>query len=167
MFLGEGPTAGSLEPTGKTATVGLGTTATVALALAILAVFCVLVATDLGGRAEVRRTTHTLASTQNSQTREAARLAATQAQMRATVAEVHSLEAAITQVQTSLATSNAAISATEQGLVSAGFDISALHTCLGGVTQALDQVGVGQRQGALSSLGSVSTSCDAAHPAAG
>ncbi len=87
--------------------------------------------------------------------------------MQATVTEVQSLEAAISQAKTSLATSNAAISSTEQGQVLAGFDISALHTCLGGVTQALDQIAVGQTQGALSSLGSVSTSCDAARPAAG
>jgi len=173
VFVGERPATGSLEPPRsgepleKTAPVTLGKTATVALALVILGVLCVLVATDLRGRAEVRRTTHTLASTHNSQARAAARLAATQAQMRATVIEVQSLEAGIAQAQTSLATTNAAISSTEQGLVLAGFDISALHTCLGGVTQALDQIAVGQTQGALASLGSVSTSCDAARPAAG
>lgn len=134
---------------------------------AVVVATCALFVTELRARAEVRRTTHELASTQNRQEQEQAHLLGTQAQMRSALSGLRTLEGSISQTQTSLATSNATISTLERGLVLDGFDISALNTCLGGVTQALDQVAVGQTKGALSSLGAVSTSCNAARPAAG
>jgi hypothetical protein len=73
----------------------------------------------------------------------------------------------VSQDGVSLDSTNAAISSTEQGLFFGGYDIAALDTCLGGVTQALDQAAVGQTSGALSSLGSVSGSCSAAKPGGG
>ncbi len=141
--------------------------AAVATALAVLSAAVALSVTDLRGRAEVRRTSHALLSTQQRQSQVRAHLVATQAQVSTTASELRALEASIAQDQTSLASSNTKISSIETGLVLGGFDISALNTCLGGVTQALDQVAVGQTKGALASLGSVSTSCNAAHPAAG
>ena len=145
----------------------LGKRMAVTITAVVVVATCVLLVTDLRARAEVRRTTHELVSTQNRQEQEQAGLSATQAQMSTALSEVRTLQRSISQTQTSLATSNAAISSSEKGLVLDGFDISALNTCLSGVTQALDQVAVGQTKGALSSLGAVSTSCNAARPAAG
>lgn len=136
--------------------------AALALTLAVLGAACVLLVTDLRARSEVRRATNAFTLEQVHLAQERAHLVGVQAQMRATASEVQTLEASISQTQTSLATSIAAVSSTERGLVYGGFDISALNTCLGGVTQALDQVAVGQTVGALSSLGAVSTSCNSA-----
>jgi uncharacterized protein YlxW (UPF0749 family) len=139
----------------------------VAITVAVVVATCALFVTDLRARAEMRRTTHELASTRNRQEQEQAHLVGTQAQMRTASSEVRILEGSISRSQTSLTTSNATISSLEKGLILDGFDISALNSCLGGVTQALDQVAVGQTKGALSSLGAVSMSCNAARPAAG
>jgi|GEM_PF-3156135 len=138
----------------------------ITLALAVVAAICVLLVTDLRGRAEVRSTTRALVSTHNRLEQEQANLHRTQAQMRTALSAARALDASITETQTSLAASNAATSSVERGLVFDGFDISALSTCLSGVTQALDQVAVGQTSGALSSLEAVSASCSAARPAA-
>jgi len=140
--------------------------ATVTLTLAVVAATCVLLVTDVRGRAEVRSTARALASTRNRLEQEQAHLHRTQAQMRTSLSQAQALETSISETQTSLAASNAAISSVDRGLVFDGFDISALNSCLSGVTQALDQVAVGQTSGALSSLGAVSTSCSAARPAA-
>lgn len=45
--------------------------------------------------------------------------------------------------------------------------ITALHTCLGGVEQALNALAVGQQSSALAELSSVSSSCSAAAAASG
>jgi hypothetical protein len=141
--------------------------ATAATALTFLAAASVVLVTDLRARSEVRRTTFASASTQARLEQRQTRLRVTQAQTRVSASDVQTLGAAISQTQTSLSTSNAAISSTERGLYFGGFDVAALNTCLSGVTQALDQVAVGQTTGALSSLGSVATSCNTARPAAG
>ena len=137
------------------------------LTLAVLGAGCVLLVTDLRARGEVSRATHALTSAQDRQRREQTRLVIAQGEIRTTVSELRTLEASISRTEVSLDSSNAAIASIERGLVFGGFDVSALNTCLGGVTQALDQVAVGQTQGALSSLGTVSPSCNAARPAAG
>ncbi len=123
--------------------------ATITLTLAVVAGISVLLVTDVRGRAEVRSTTGALASTHSRLEQEQAHLHSTQAQMRTALSQAWALEASISETQTSLAASNAAISAVDRGLVFDGFDISALNTCLSGVTQALDQVAVGQTSGAL------------------
>lgn len=128
---------------------------------------CLLLVTDFRARTEVRTASTAAASAQGQLDRAQTHLRITQAQTRVSTSDVRTLEASISQTQTALVTSSAAISSTERGLFFGGFDISALNTCLIGVTQALDQVAVGQTTGALSSLGSVSTSCNAARPAAG
>ena len=135
--------------------------------LAVLGAACVLLVTDLRARTEVRRATSALTATESHLSKAQAQLLSAQAQMKATASEVQALEASIAQTQTSLATSIAATASTERGIVYGGFDISALNTCLSGVTQALDQVAVGQTAGALSSLGAASTSCNSAKTGSG
>lgn len=138
-----------------------------AFTLAVLITACALLVTDLRARTEVRRVTSALTSTENHLSTAQAQLMSVQAQMKATAAEVQTLEASIVQTQSTLATSIAATASTERGIIYGGFDISALNTCLGGVTQALDQVAVGQTAGALSSLGAASSSCNSAKTGAG
>jgi capsule polysaccharide export protein KpsE/RkpR len=130
--------------------------------LAVVVVCCVLLVTDTRARAEVRRTTDASTSTETHLRQRQTDLHSAQGQTKATAVEIQTLETSILQVRTNLATSNAAISSTERGLFLGGIDIASLNTCLVGVTQALDQVAVGQTIGALSSLGSVSTSCNSA-----
>ncbi len=137
------------------------------VALAVLGAACALVVTDQRGRTEVRRTTDALTTAVNRQRQESGRLLSTRAQMRTTVSEARTLQMSISRTQASLATSNASISSVEKGLEFGGFNISELNTCLGGVTQALDQAAVGQTKGALSSLGAAAASCEAAKPGGG
>jgi septal ring factor EnvC (AmiA/AmiB activator) len=139
----------------------------VALLLVIVAVASVLVVTDLRGRAEGAVTTRALASTKALQQQRARDLLDTQQQIGSTAAEVQRLGTSISKTQASLATSSASFSSTERSLFFGGFDISALNSCLSGVTQALDQVAVGQTKGALASLRAVSTTCNSAKPPTG
>lgn len=136
----------------------------VAAALAVTAA-CVLVATDLNGRSQVRRTTSALTRTERNLAATRHNLRNTRNETDATTAQVQALQASISENQSSLSSTNASISQTEAGIFFGGFDISALTNCLGGVTQALDQVAVGKTQGAISSLSSVSKSCQSAKPA--
>jgi hypothetical protein len=137
------------------------------LTLAVLGSASALLVTDLRARTEGRRATSALTSAGTHLSQARTRLVGAQAQMRTTAAEVQALDGSIAQSQTSLAASVAAISSAERGLFYGGFDISALNTCLSGVTQALDQIAVGQTAGALSSLGAASTSCNSAKTGAG
>ncbi len=137
------------------------------LAVAVLGAACALFVSDQRGRSEVRRTSSALAAAENHQEGHQAHLQSTQAQVQGSVSEAQALQKSTARTQTSLTTTNASISSTESGLEFGGFDISELNTCLGGVTQALDQVAVGQTKGALSSLGAASASCEAAKPGGG
>jgi hypothetical protein len=136
--------------------------AAVAIAMGVLGLTSVLLTIDLRARSEVRRTTHWLSSTDARLTQEQGHLLSTQQQTQLAASQVRALLGSISQTQTSLNASNASIASTGKGLYFGGFDISALNVCLIGVTQALDQVAVGQTGGALSSLKAVSMTCDAA-----
>jgi hypothetical protein len=148
--------------------VGLGLPnkkmAAVALLLVVVAIASVLGVTDARGHAEVGVMSRASVSTEALQDQRAQDLLNTQEQIKSGTAEVRALGTSISRTRASLATSNAAISSTERGLFFGGFDISALNSCLSGVTQALDQVAVGQTKGALSSFRAVSTSCNSAKP---
>ena len=56
------------------------------------------------------------------------------------------------------------IQSAETGMFYDGVELSALDGCLGGVTQALDQIGVGQNAGGLASLNAVTPLCQSASP---
>ncbi len=89
-------------------------------------------------------------------------LRSTKGEIASTSAQVQALEASISQDQSSISGTNASFSQTELGIFYGGFDIADLTNCLGGVTQALNQIAVGQTQGAISSLSSVSKTCQSA-----
>lgn len=137
------------------------------VSLLLVALVCILTLTDQRGRAEVRRAAATLTSTQHHLGDLRVQLGSTRAEQSIAASEVQGLANSISLVQTTLANTNASIASTEQGIEVAGVDISELDTCLGGVTQALDQVGVGETQGAITSLNAVAQSCNAAKPSTG
>ncbi len=139
----------------------------VALVAAGLALGAFVVVTDVRGRAEASRAADALSTAHAHLDRVRAGLARDGTQLRASNAEVQSLDTTVSQDKASLGTTNAAIASTEEGLFFGGYDIAALGSCLGGVTQALDQAAVGQTSGALASLGSVAGSCGAAKQGGG
>ena len=135
-----------------------------ALVLVAIAVGVSLLVTDVRGHSEANRAVDAAAAGHVRLAHVRAGLARDAAQLQVSNDQVRSLESTAAQDRATLGTTNAAISTTERGLFYGGYDIAALDTCLGGVTQALDQAAVGQTAGALSSLGSVSSSCNAAKP---
>lgn len=135
--------------------------------LAVLAATCTLTVTDLAGRAEVHGTDSEIARAEALLDRASTQLAATKARADDVGMQARDVAALVLAAQATIDSTEASISKTEQGISVDGVDISELDRCLGGVVQALDQVTVGQVQGALSSLEAVSGSCSAARPSGG
>ena len=144
--------------------VSLRTLTRATLALILLSFVPLLVVTDVTGRSEIRHVEQTLASTEHRLSEKQASLSGTHGQIRTSYAEILKLESSNRQTQASLAGTDASISSTDAGIFFAGVEVSVLDGCLGGVTQALDQVAVGQQYGAVLSLESVTASCSAIHP---
>lgn len=144
--------------------VSVRTLTRVSLALILLSFVPVLIVTDFTGRSEIRHVESSLASTEHQLLDKQTTLARTQDRIQASYAEIVKLKSSTRQTQTSLAGTNASITSNDIGIFFAGIDVSMLDGCLGGVTQALDQVAVGQKSGALSSLASVTNSCSAINP---
>jgi hypothetical protein len=70
----------------------------------------------------------------------------------------------MTENRLMIGSTNAITDQQEVGIFFDKIDLSALDGCLSGVTQALDQIGVGQTDGALASLGAAGPACQAANP---
>lgn len=138
-----------------------------ALVVVLLGATLALVLTDLHGRAQVQQTDSNLAAADHQLSAARRQLQVTRAETDAVGTAVRAVAANVLQAQSSVDRTAASISSTDMGLASAGVNISQLNTCLGGVTNALDQIAVGLFPGALSSLSSVSASCNAARPASG
>lgn len=128
----------------------------------LIGAVCALALTDLHGRAQVRHTDSLLAVADHQVAAARRNLAATRAKTDLVGQEVRAVAGAVLQNQADDETTESSIDATEAGLFFAGYDIGQLNQCLSGVTQALDQVAVGQNRGALTSLGSVASNCNAA-----
>jgi len=75
-----------------------------------------------------------------------------QAELTATAHELGTAEASLSNTQTGL-------SDAEKSVASQGLDIAVLNTCLGGVEQALNEIAVGDDNGAVTSISAVSESC--------
>lgn len=144
--------------------VSFRTLTRVMFVLVLLSFAPLLVMTDLTGRSEIRHVERNLASTEYRLSKTQATLASTQDRIQVSYSEILKLTSSTRQTQTSLAGTNASITSTDTGIFFADIDMAVLDGCLGGVTQALDQVAVGQRSGALSSLASVTTSCSSINP---
>jgi hypothetical protein len=78
--------------------------------------------------------------------------------------QLNSIDVAITQHQSTLSSTNSQTAAHDAAILLAGTDVSSLEGCLAGVTQALDQIAVGETSGGLSSLSAVGPTCKAATP---
>ena len=124
----------------------------------------VIVVTDVHGRTESRDTATAVTSLRQLEAQEATLLTKARARTWVTTTQDWSQQAALAKARTSLVSTDAANAATTAALAAADYDLAALQACLAGATMALDQLAVGQRAGALSSLSAVSSSCSAAKP---
>jgi hypothetical protein len=77
---------------------------------------------------------------------------------------VRNVDVQMTENRLMIGSTNAITDQQEVGIFFDKIDLSALDGCLSGVTQALDQIGVGQTDGALASLGAAGSACQAANP---
>jgi hypothetical protein len=77
---------------------------------------------------------------------------------------VWNVDVQMTENRLMIGSTNVITDQQEVGIFFDKIDLSALDGCLSGVTQALDQVGVGQTDGALASLGAAGPACQAANP---
>ncbi len=133
-----------------------------AVVAALLGSVFALALTDLHGRAQVKHNDSQLAVADHQVAALRKSLASTRSQADFVGQEIREVATSILQTQANDTSTESSIYVTEAGLFFAGYDIGQLDVCLGGVTQALDQVAVGQNRGALASLGSVSSNCNAA-----
>jgi translation elongation factor EF-4 len=78
--------------------------------------------------------------------------------------ELNRIDVAITQHQSTLSSTNSQTAAHDAAIFLDDTDFSSLESCLTGVTQALDQIAVGEVSGGLSSLSAVGPTCKAATP---
>jgi hypothetical protein len=135
--------------------------------LLVVVVGTVILVTDVHGRTQARHAAASVMELRRLQGQEAAQITREEAHTWVTKVQDWSQQASFAKVRASLATTDAANSATVAALAAADYDIGALETCLAGATKALDQLGVGQSGGALSSLSAVSSSCSAVKPSHG
>lgn len=133
-----------------------------ALAVTLLGSMCALAVTDLHGRAQVERTDAEIAVADHQVAALRERLASTRAQADLVGQEIKAVATAVLQTQANDSSTESSITSTEAGIFFAGYDVAELNLCLSGVTQALDQVAVGQSGAAIASLHSVSANCNAA-----
>jgi hypothetical protein len=74
------------------------------------------------------------------------------------------IQGTIAQQQTNLVVTNNQTAAHNAGIFIDDIDFSALTGCLSGVTQALDQIAVGETSGGLASLSAIGPTCKSASP---
>jgi hypothetical protein len=134
------------------------------LALTLLSFVPVLIITDLTGRSEIRHVDRTVAAAQLRLFDTRTAVVSSQEESRSTYQEIVKLKSDTGKTQASLASTNTSIASADFGIFYAGVEASVLDGCLAGVTQALDQVAVGQDGGAFAALVSVASSCNAVKP---
>jgi len=78
--------------------------------------------------------------------------------------QLNRIDVAITHHQSTLSSTNSQTAAHDVGIFLDAVDFSSLEGCLTGVTQALDQIAVGETSGGLSSLSAVGPTCKASTP---
>jgi hypothetical protein len=135
-----------------------------ALALAILIGLATLTITDARGRMEVGH----LDGAQGIATARLARfdtdLSVGRIRIGTESGKLQVIEGTIAQDQTNLVVTNNQTTTHEAGIFIDDIDFSALDGCLSGVTQALDQISVGETSGGLASLSAVGPTCKSASP---
>lgn len=78
--------------------------------------------------------------------------------------KLEAIESKIAQQQSTLVVTRNQTTAHYDGIFIDDLDFSALKGCLAGVTQALDQISVGETSGGLASLSAVGPTCKSASP---
>jgi hypothetical protein len=134
------------------------------LALVILIGFVTLTITDARGRMEVGH----LDAAQGIASARLARfdtdLSVGRIRIGTESGKLEVIEGTIAQDQTNLVVTNNQTTTHDAGIFIDDIDFSALDGCLSGVTQALDQISVGETSGGLSSLSAVGPTCKSASP---
>ncbi len=135
-----------------------------AVVLAILAAVAALTITDVRGRMEVGH----IDAAQGVATTRLARfhveLGSGRVRIGTESGKLEFDESTIAGQQSNLVATNNQTSAHDVGIFLDDVDFSALDGCLSGVTQALDQIAVGETSGGLDSLAAVAPTCRNASP---
>lgn len=136
--------------------------------LAALLLLTTGVLSDLHVRSELRQARTSLKTTRSHLALVMRNLSSTQAVLLRTAGQRSVLQAELTATAHELVTAQASLSSTQTGLSDAersvssqGVDIAVLNSCLGGVEQALNEIAVGDDNGAVTSISAVSESCQA------
>jgi len=119
---------------------------------------------DVRGRVEVGQIDHAQGLATNYLTNLGVNLTLTRANVADQQDRVRYFSVQLTEHHAMVNSTNAEIQAQEVGIFYDSINLSALSGCLSGVTQALDQIGVGQTFGGLVSLNAVGPICQSASP---
>ncbi len=135
-----------------------------AIVLAIVAAIAALCVADVRGRMEVGHV-------DGAQGHDSARLATLQGNLGsdrvrigAESAKFESIEGTIAQRQTTITLTDNQTAQHNATISVDNIDFTALSTCLTGVTQALDQISVGETLGGIASLQAIAPTCQSAGP---
>ncbi len=135
-------------------------------ALCALAMLTAAVRSDLQVRSELRQDRLALGVMRSRLAVTLRRLTSVQTTLSATKGERDTLQVALkitawelSGSETNLASTQAKLANANTGLSSDGADIASLNTCLAGVGQALNQISVGDQNGAVTSMSAVAGSC--------
>jgi hypothetical protein len=131
------------------------------IAIALLAVGCLLVTSDVRGRAEIRTAHVSLVSTGRQLGHLRSELAAIRRRLTAARSGRQAVIRSFDAAQSALSATQANLSTAEEGIHNQGLDLGALNTCVSDVEQALNQFAVGQTSGGVASLRASSTACPA------
>lgn len=137
-----------------------------AAVLCALAMLTVGVRSDLRVRSELRQDRLSLGVTRSRLAVTLRRLTSVQTSLSSTTGERDTLQVALkitawelSGAETNLASTQANLANANTGLSLDGTDIASLNTCLAGVGQALNQISVGDQNGAVTSMSAVAGSC--------
>jgi len=119
---------------------------------------------DVRGRVEVGQIDHAQGNATDYLTNLGVNLTFTRANVADQQDRVRYFQVQLTEHHAMVDSTNSQTQTQEIGIFYDSINLSALNGCLGGVTQALDQIGVGQTFGGLVSLNAVGPICQSASP---
>ncbi|HVA04706.1 MAG TPA: family 43 glycosylhydrolase [Acidimicrobiales bacterium] len=134
--------------------------------IAALALLTTGLLSDLHVRSELRQARSSLKATRSRLGITLKRLSSAEASLTSTTGERDTLQLALNNTSRELSAAEASLASTQGSLANAntglafqGIDITTLNTCLAGVEQALNQIAVGDQNGAVTSISAASSSC--------
>jgi len=133
--------------------------------VAVVAVGLLTIAvSEIRGRTEIGQIDHAQGRASSYLTNLGVNLTLTNANVGIQQNRVRYLDVQTTEHRLMIDSTNSETQSHEVGIFYDAIDLSALDGCLSGVTQALDQIGVGQTSGGLASLNAVGPICQSAGP---